>query len=109
MTRTKGVAVALVVSILVGCVAFFVAGPEFGSTKERYTLSPFLFPYAFLLRHLIASRPLLHPLILAQFPAYGIFCALAWRKGRSIWLITWILTTHFGLAATASLLCTVDT
>jgi|SRR4051812_47594268 hypothetical protein len=108
MTRSKTIAIALVVSILIGCAALFIALPEFASTKDRYTLSPFLFPYAFLLRHLILSRQLFFPLILAQFPAYGIFYALAWRKRKSIWSTTWILTTHFALAVTASLLCRVD-
>jgi len=108
MTRTKTIAVALAVSILIGCAALFIALPEFASTKERYAISPFLFPYAFLLRHLIPSRQLFLPLILAQFPAYGIFYALAWRKGKSIRSTTWILTTHLALAATASLLCRVD-
>src|SRR5436305_11132252 len=109
MTRTKTIVVALVVSILIGCAALFIALPEVASTRERYTISPLLFPYAFLLRHLILSRQLFFPLILAQFPAYGIFSALAWRKRKSIWSTTWILTTHLALAATASLLCRVDT
>jgi hypothetical protein len=108
MTRTKIIAVALFVSVLMGCAALFIASPEFASTKERFWISPFLFPYAFLLRHLILPRHVFLPLILAQFPAYGIFYALAWRKRKSIWSTTWILTTHFALAATASLLCSVD-
>src|SRR5580765_761729 len=108
MTRTKNIAVALAVSILLACAALFIALPEFASTSERYAISPFLFPYAFLLRHLTPSRQLFLPLILAQFPAYGIFCALACRKGKIISSTTWILTTHLALAAAASLLCRVD-
>src|SRR6266498_5500734 len=108
MTGTKIVAVSLVVSILIGCGALFISLPEFASTAERYRISTFLFPYAFLLRHFILSRELLFPLVLAQFPAYGVLYALAWRKGRRIWATTWIFMTHLALGATASLLCRVD-
>src|SRR6267142_3602987 len=52
-----------------------------------------------------AAHKLLFPLVLAQFPAYGVFCALAWRKGRGIWATMWILMTHLAVGATASLLC----
>jgi len=55
-----------------------------------------------------AAHKLLFPLVLAQFPAYGVFCALAWRKGRGIWATMWILMTHLAVGATASLLCRVD-
>src|SRR3954462_5917662 len=109
MTRGKAIVISLVVSILIGCAALWIASPEFASTKERYRISPFLFPYAFLLRHFILPRQLFFSLILAQYPAYGFICALARRESRAIWCTSWILMTHLALGATASLLCRVDT
>ena len=106
MTRTKIVAISLVMSILIGSAAAFVALPEFA--KGRYSISPLLFPYAFLLRHFLLSREVLLPLVLTQFAVYGVLYAWAWRKGRQTWATTWMLTTHLAFGAIAALLCRVD-
>ena len=106
-TRTNLIAVG--VSSLIGCVAlFFFALPELSRGTERYETSPLLFPYAFLVFHLVASYKLILILMLAQFPAYGLFYAWAWRRRQMDWAAAWLFMTHVVLAASASKLREID-
>jgi hypothetical protein len=109
MTTAKSISISVTVSILIGSVAFFFfAGPELAKGSGRYEASALLFPYAFLVFHLVPSGALLLPLMFAQFPAYGLFYAWAWRKNREDRAVAWLLATHLVLGVSASLLCRID-
>ena len=104
----RRILISVVVGAMVGGVAFFFAAPDFSSEAERYQTAAFLFPYGFLFLHLFPSGRLLLPLVFAQFPAYGLFYAWAWSRGREARGFGWIVATHLVLAASAKLLCHID-
>jgi hypothetical protein len=108
MTATRTIPISVTVSMLIGSVALFFALPEFSHGNERYETSAILFPYAFLIFHLAPFHALLLPLMFAQFPAYGLFFAWAWRKKRNDWAAAWLFMTHVGLAASALWLRRID-
>ena len=108
MTATRTNSISVAVSSLIGCVALLFALPEFARGNERYETSAWLFPYAFLVFHLVTSQVLILILMAAQFPAYGLFYAWAWRRRQMDWAAVWLLMTHGTLAAAAMMLRQID-
>lgn len=108
MTTTKKICISVLVSVLIGCGAFVLAIPELATSRGRYTTSAFLFPYAFLAARAIPADLLRTVLILAQYPAYGLFYAWAWRKERQSWAASWLLAIHVLLGLSMSILWRIE-
>src|SRR5688572_23337987 len=104
MTTTKAYSISIAASVVVVFLAFYIAMGELAKTNERYDNSAFLFPYAFLVFYLSSSDVFLLPLMLAQFPAYGVFYGWAWSKKRELWAGAWLLATHLILGYSTLLL-----
>ena len=106
MTTTKKASASLIVSAIVGGIAFMVAAPDLATGRDR--TAGLLFPYAFWVMRWVLSDRLFILLVFAQFPIYGLAFARAWCRDRPEKAFLWIWCMHFAFAASLSYLNSVE-
>lgn len=108
LSTTKKLYTSIIVSFLVGGVAFILhAAPELAKNGPD-KIAPLFFPYAYWIFRWVQEERLLLILIIAQFPCYGVAFAWAWCRDRQAKAVAWIVFLHVLFAFSLALLNRVE-
>jgi hypothetical protein len=92
--------------MLVGSMAFLLSISDLSTGRER--IASLCFPYAYWYLRWFSDDAVFKLILFAQFPLYGVLCALAYRWAFGRKAAAWIVFLHVAIAISYRWLSTIE-